>query len=132
MQWPWKKHKPRPEPVIVDTPFGQFEKRDDREWEGYVDYAENDIQVFVNDVGGAPDPVFLARLAFILENITLLEKNAREYVTILTDQYEFSAIQSASDGNDFTLAFSYDEEGWGESVFVDFKGLEVVIWGRVD
>ena len=111
------------QPIKVETPLGEFTKAySNSDWEGFVQIAVDEAQIFANDINGEPDPNLLALVPSIITDLTELEAVARENVADLSKKHHFSSISSSDSEADFTLGFSYEEEAWGETVFVDFQG----------
>ncbi len=51
----------------------------------------------------------------------------------LSERHQLSLITDTSDeGVEFILGFSYEEEAWGETVFVGFREQKVIDWFVVD
>jgi hypothetical protein len=121
--------KPQP-PRRTQTAFGEF-VQEASYWKGAVDVADRPISITAADVDGQPNPALLSILPTILADIHSLERTAREHVDVLTSRHELDGI---TDGEsvDFALSFAFDNEHWGESVFVEFKDATVVSWNSAD
>lgn len=110
----------------AETEFGPFVMRD-RRWLGDVQAHRALLRVSVKDVGGQPNPELLARLPDILERLPQLEQVARQQIPGITERHELSSVSdSLEEDVEFTLHFDYDEEAWGETVSVYFRGDQVV------
>ena len=118
----------RPDPVI--TSAGQF-VWEDRSWRGEAVANGKEIVLSADDVGGRPNPAMIERLPVILERLALLEQIARESVSAIGPDYELDQITD-DDSAEFALGFSWDDESWGETVYVYFRGNSVVRWDSVD
>ncbi len=132
-KWLWRKQ----EPVSVVTAVGKFvQSQIGGDWEGCASFNGEEIHVSVDDVSGMPDPAFLAQIPNIIRTLPLLEQTARRDVGHLTDVHRLSGItySHAEPGStdSFALEFEYDEDTWGETVYVHFEGDAVVDWGAID
>ena len=128
--WLWKKQK---EQQKVQTPFGEFVKdKDWNVWKVYVEAGGFETEVIANDVDGQPDPHLFHLLPYISENLPYLEAVARQAVSKLSLEHDFYAITSSGGEEDFSLAFVYSNESWGETADVYFKDNAVVDWLTMD
>jgi len=128
--WLWKKRK---EPQTLQTPYGEFVKQDGEDtWEGFVEIGDTEAQVLAGDINGQPNPELLNLLPFISENLHQLENTARGAVPELTAQHFFGLITDSNGDEHFSLGFNYEEENWGETVYVDFKDGQVTGWSSAD
>lgn len=125
----WESRKPL---VTVEAPSGPFVKQDDQ-WSGQVKVGDKELDVFTRDAEGRPSPELLNRLPAILEQLPQLEQAVPQQVDGVTNRHELSSISEGdADGAEFVLGFSYEEEAWGETVFVDFQAGQVIGWTVVD
>jgi hypothetical protein len=126
--WPWKKAK---QPPKAQTAFGEFTK-EHNSWLGYTFVGDDEIRIIADDVHGEPNPEFLSLLPNIIEKTPVLEATARAADIGLFNQHYLSSIEEANDATDFSLGFIYDEESWGETVWVYFNNDAVVGHCRMD
>ena len=61
-----------------------------------------------------------------MPDLAALESAARAAVSRLTPAYRLNLIISAEAPTDVTLGFTYQEEVWGETIFVDFQHGNVI------
>ncbi len=128
--------KTDPKVTCVKTSAGEF-TRCSGGWEAMMTLEQGLIQILVDDKEGQPDAAFIERLPSILEALPSSIETASSEVAV-TENHSFSIITDGSPqigdnaAYDFSLGFSYEEEAWGETVFVDFRGSTVVRWSAVD
>jgi len=121
------------EPSRFQTPFGEFIKTGpNSNWEGFVTIGNTETQVLANDIDGRPDPELLAFIPSIMEDMPVLDGIVRRDVPDVSEKHYFGLITSPESEADFTLGYSYEEDAWGETVFVDFRGQGVVNWYVAD
>jgi hypothetical protein len=104
-------------------------------WTGEIDYRGTRLLIEARDDGGVPDQQLICRVPAILSRLAELERLARAGVLEVTDKYTLDSVLSSvasDDDYEFALGFSYDEEYYGMSIYVHFKGEQVVGWMGVD
>jgi hypothetical protein len=115
----------------AETALGIFTFDGGKWWSGEAQFPSQTITVSVMDAGHAPRSSFLDRLPGIVENLPALESAARKRVDRISEQYTLCEISDGPDV-DFALGFSFDDDAWGETVYVSFLNDEVVGWDAVD
>lgn len=109
--------------------------RKEHGWVGERDIGGSRLTLDVRDDHGSPDAAFLRRLPEIIANLGQLERIARQGVKEVANDYALDAILSPvrpDDPYDFALGFSPKEETFEISIYVNFKGDQVVGWLGVD
>jgi hypothetical protein len=120
-----------PKPAArVETALGEFVRGRDY-WDGNVLVPHGEIHILATDVDDGPNPSFLDKLPEILSRLPLLEGIARGQVDSLTNKHALDQVVDDA-STDLVLGFSREEDAWGETVYVSFKGNEVVKWDTVE
>jgi hypothetical protein len=113
------------------TTMGTFVKIGSGEWECIRDLDGTEIRIDADDIRGQPDPRLLAYLSEHWQELPALASLARNALYAISDKHHFDMICSSKVG-EVCLGFSWEEDAWGETVFVDFRGTKIVTWNSVD
>jgi hypothetical protein len=125
--------------LAITTSWGQMVRLNetDDQWQGATEINGCDFDIFVNNVNGAPNPHFLTLLPAVIQQLPDLEQKARQAVSRISSNHQLGSISdvwpySHREKMDYALGFDYDDENWGETVFVEFKDQAVVSWSSAD
>lgn len=137
------------ETVSAETEQGKFVSRpriDRTQWEGTVAYRGEEIGIHVRDRDGAPDPDQVARIPQVLGELAELEKVAHSELVdyfayadgepdderLHAEQFSLSSVELGEKPHDLTLHYSYDDDAWGMSIFIQFEDGKVIDVTGVD
>jgi hypothetical protein len=105
-------------------------------WIADLEHGGICLSVNVRDSDGVPDPQFLSRVPRIISKLIDLEEVARRAVPEVTSANALDSILSPvrpDENYEFALGFSpRDENSYEMSIYVNFKGDQVVGWLGVD
>ena len=125
-----KSHRGYKEYPPCETPLG-LARYDHPRWSIDADFGDGRLHILLDDVDGAPNPNVLQYTIDHWDELSQIADVARRTVPCITGKHVFGLLTD-TDKAEICLGFSWEEEYWGETVFVDMSGMEVVTWTIVD